>query len=137
MEESNPTAESAKPQVSERTLALVLNRDLLFGARIRQALNSLGLTGRFVRDAEALAEALDGHSTEAAIVIIDMNQATDWDLIARALREASAPPPTLAFGPHVDADGRRAAKRSAIDRIVSNGQFHREMVALIERYRRR
>ena len=44
--------------------------------------------------------------------------------------------PTLAFGPHVDVEGRRAAKAAGVTRIVSNGQFHSDMAGLIERYRR-
>ncbi|MDF3015147.1 MAG: hypothetical protein K0R44_372, partial [Thermomicrobiales bacterium] len=44
--------------------------------------------------------------------------------------------PTLAFGPHVDIEGRRAAKAAGVTRIVSNGQFHTDTVGLIERYRR-
>jgi hypothetical protein len=45
--------------------------------------------------------------------------------------------PTLAFGPHVDIENRRAAKAAGVGRIVSNGQFHSDTAGLIERYRRR
>ena len=40
------------------TLAVVLNRDLLFGSRIRSALKSLGLDARFVTTAEQFVGAL-------------------------------------------------------------------------------
>jgi hypothetical protein len=42
--------------------------------------------------------------------------------------------PLLGFGPHVDVDGRRAAKAAGLTRIVSNGEFHRDLVALVARY---
>src|SRR5215211_582211 len=119
------------------TLAVVLNRDLLFGSRIRSALATLGLESRFVATAEQFIAALSQEPNSVAIGIIDMNGAISWDVI----REAQSSDdvglvPTLAFGPHVDIEGRRAARAAGVTRIVSNGQFHTDMVALIERYRR-
>jgi hypothetical protein len=43
--------------------------------------------------------------------------------------------PTLGFGSHVDIETRRAAKSAGVTRIVSNSEFHRDMPALISRYR--
>jgi hypothetical protein len=120
------------------TLAVVLNRDLLFGSRIRSALKCLGLQTRFVTTAEQFVDALREQPDSVAIGIVDMNGAVSWDVIREGL---SAPNgdgvPTLAFGPHVDVESRRAAKASGVTRIVSNGQFHSDMASLIERYRRR
>jgi hypothetical protein len=121
---------------AERTLALVLNRDLLFGSRIRSALAALGLRGQFVSNSEQFTTALSSHGREFAIAIIDMNGTIDWELLRPGLEGAESPT-TLAFGPHVDVEGRRAAQRAGVSRIVSNGQFDREMVALLDRYRRR
>lgn len=119
-----------------RTIAVVLNRDLLFGSRIRSALSLLGMQGKFAGNTRQLRDLVALHSADVAIVVIDMNGPVEWDALREALGAAD-PPPTLAFGPHVDVEGRRAAKLAGIDRIVSNGQFDREMVSLIERYRRR
>jgi hypothetical protein len=118
-----------------RTLALVLNRDLLFGSRIRSALSALGMQGKFVRNSEQFDAELASSSHAIAIAVIDMNGPVEWDLLRAALGAPDVPP-TLAFGPHVDVEGRRAARIAGIDRIVSNGQFDREMMPLIERYRR-
>lgn len=72
-----------------------------------------------------------------AIGIIDMNNSVSWDVIRDALSRAKGSlAPTLAFGPHVDIEARRAAKAAGVTRIVSNGQFHSDMFVLIERYRR-
>ena len=120
------------------TLAIVLNRDLLFGSRIRSALASLGLEGRFVSTAEEFVGALNEQAGSVAIGVIDMNGTVSWDVIREALSRADGGiVPTLAFGPHVDIDGRRAAKAAGVTRIVSNGQFHGDMAGLIDRYRRR
>jgi hypothetical protein len=130
---SSDDPRSSTPQ--ERTLALVLNRDLLFGSRIRSALSALGMQGKFVKDSKQFNAELVSNSTDVAIAVIDMNGPIDWESLRKGLG-ATAVPPTLAFGPHVDVEGRRAAKMAGIDRIVSNGQFDREMMPLIERYRR-
>jgi methylmalonyl-CoA mutase cobalamin-binding subunit len=120
------------------TLAIVLNRDLLFGSRIRSALASLGLESRFVTTAEQFVAALSDEPGSVAIGIIDMNGAISWDVISEARSRADGGhAPTLAFGPHVDIENRRAAKAAGVSRIVSNGQFHSDTAGLIERYRRR
>ena len=120
------------------TLAVVLNRDLLFGSHIRGALARLGLESRFVATAEQFVGALSQEPNSVAIGIIDMNTQIAWDVIRDARLSGNAGlAPTLAFGPHVDVEGRRAARAAGVTRIVSNGQFHNDMAGLIERYRRR
>src|ERR671913_1661159 len=118
------------------SLAVVLNRDLLFGSRIRSVLTGLGLEARFVATADQFVGALSDEPGSVAIGIIDMNSAISWDAIRDGLSRAQGSlAPTLAFGPHVDIEGRRAAKAAGVTRIVSNGQFHGDMPDLIERYR--
>jgi len=118
--------------------AVVLNRDLLFGSRIRIALAALGLEARFVTTAEQFVSVLREQPGAVAIGIIDMNGVFSWEVIREGLsRPHDNPVPTLAFGPHVDIEGRRAAKAAGVTRIVSNGQFHEDTSGLIDRYRRR
>jgi hypothetical protein len=118
-------------------VAVVLNRDLLFGSRVRSVLSTLGLEARFVANTEQFVAALTALKGASAIGIIDMNSVVAWDALKAALQEIDAAPPTLAFGPHVDVENRRLAKDAGVTRIVSNGQFHREMKELVDRYRRR
>ena len=128
----------AESKSQKPALALVLNRDLLFGSRIRSALKGLGLDARFVSTAEQFVDALRERPESLAISIIDMNDAVSWNVIQEELsRPSDARVPTLAFGPHVDVEGRRAARAAGVTRIVSNGQFHSNTAGLIERYRRR
>jgi len=119
------------------TLAVVLNRDLLFGSRIRSALKSLGLEARFVTTSDQFVDALHEQPGSVAIGIIDMNGAVSWDVIREELSRSNGEHvPTLAFGPHVDVENRRWAKAAGVTRIVSNGQFHADIPGLIDRYRR-
>jgi hypothetical protein len=117
-------------------IAIVLNRDILFGSHIRGALAALGLQARFVPTTDRFVDELDAHGDAAAIGIIDMNGAVAWDTLCQALANTDVPP-TLAFGPHTDVANRRAAKTAGVSRVVSNGQFQRDMARIIDRYRRR
>jgi hypothetical protein len=128
----------AELETQRPTRAVVLNRDLLFGSRIRSALKSLGLEARFVATTEQFVDALHEQPSSVAIGIVDMNGVVSWDVIREELSRPNGDGvPTLGFGPHVDSENRRAAKAAGMTRIVSNGQFHSDMVGLIERYRRR
>jgi hypothetical protein len=119
------------------TLAIVWNRDLLFGTRIRNALVAIGLQPQFVKSAEQFMAALTARYDEVAIVIIDMNDAIPWDDVRATLVACPHAPPIIGFGPHTDAAGRRAAKSAGLTRVISNGQFHKDMTELIDRYLRR
>lgn len=115
---------------------VVLNRDLMFGSRITAAAQSLGLTARFVRDLPALAATLGDANDLPVLAVIDMNAALDWDAVAALVADVGGRVPVLGFGPHVDIEGRRAAKGAGLTRIVSNGEFHRDTAGFIGRYSR-
>ena len=115
---------------------VVLNRDLMFGMRIRQALQSLGYASRFAADTSGFVGLLREMEPPAALGVIDMNGQVDWALIRGVKDDASVPTSILAFGPHVDIDGRREAKAAGVDRLVSNGDFHRDTAGLLRRYAR-
>jgi hypothetical protein len=134
--ENKSPADARELPSPEPTLALVLNRDLLFGSRIRSALAAIGMQGEFVNNGNQFSAALTSHPQDYAVAIVDMNGPVEWGTLGEFLGGADSPP-TLAFGPHVDVEGRRAAKQAGVDRIVSNGQFASETISLIERYRRR
>lgn len=119
-----------------RPAIVILNRDLFFGVRLRQALLADGWEPRIVPGAEALAAALaDGPAP--ALVIVDMAAAPDWPLIEETTSRTVPPTPVLAFGPHKDVQGFRAAKAGGATRVVSNGDFHRDMTGFVRRYARR
>jgi hypothetical protein len=110
---------------------VALNRDVFFGVRLKQLGAALGYAVDLVPDAAGFVQAL--RHPDVALGIIDINAAPDWALIG----DNSGPgnrPPILAFGPHLDVDGLRAAKEAGVTRVVSNGQFHRGAADLITRY---
>lgn len=114
---------------------MVQNRDLMFGSLIRSAVKALGYEARVARDTAGFVAALRELNGRAVLGLIDMNGAVDWERVAVLAGEPGRPP-LVGFGPHVDVEGRRAAKQAGVDRIVSNGDFHRDAAALIGRYAR-
>jgi FixJ family two-component response regulator len=124
------------PGGDDAPVVVVLNRDLMFGSRIRSAMATLGLQVVIKGDTGAFLETARTLGDRAVIAIIDMNGKVDWEVIAAALREDQSLPPVLGFGSHTDVETRRAAKAAGVGRIVSNGQFHADMTAYVQRYRR-
>ena len=115
---------------------VILNRDLMFGSKISSAVKIHGLTPRFVRDTAEFVVTIREASDEAVLGIIDMNGAIDWVQVAALTADPAVATPLLGFGPHVDIDGRRAAKQAGMTRILSNGEFHRDTADMIIRYAR-
>lgn len=109
---------------------VVLNRDLLFGMRIRNVAKSLGYEVEVVGTTSTFVAKLTGEP-HCALGIIDINAGVDWSQIARA---TSSSVPILAFGPHRDVEGLRAAKQAGVRRVISNGEFQRDLPGLINRY---
>ena len=118
-----------------QAIAVVLNRDLMFGSRIRSALTSQRLAAQFARDTPQFIQLLETTEPAPVIGIIDMNSAVAWDDLREALARLDGRVPTVGFGSHLDIETRRAAKAAGVTRIVSNSEFHRDMTALISRYR--
>ena len=124
-------------EASEGSLVVVLNRDLIFGSRIRNALRSLGLGAAFAADTAKFAHLVRSSGPALVLGVIDMNGGVDWQAVRELKDDPTVDVPLIAFGPHVDVAGRRAAKAAGIDRLLSNGEFHRDTLGLLRRYARR
>ncbi len=125
-----PEASTSTP---DRGLVAVLSTDLFFGMRIRTALRQLGFRVAIVKDAVAFVTALTVDEGAASLGIVDFNYPVDWEVIGAA---TGGETPILAFGPHKDVEGFRAAKAAGVSRVVSNGDFTRSLPDLALRYAR-
>ena len=117
---------------------IAINRDVFFGVKLRNLAKELGYDLVLVPGASQLATALETRHATAALIIVDMNvlkEEVDWDLVAQILVDYPEVP-SLGFGSHVDVETRRSAKGAGLSRIVSNGDFHMNAAALIQRYAR-
>lgn len=110
-----------------------LNRDLFFGVRVGNTLRGLGYTVSVVPAAAAFVAKLRETTPPPLLGIIDISAGVDWPIIS-SLTSSEQRTPILAFGPHKDVEGLRAAKSAGVTRVVSNGDFHQQMVELVRRY---
>ena len=118
---------AAAIESTNRTI-VVLNRDLFFSVRIGNLLKAAGYSPIFAKTTSEFVDSLKNN--RPVLGIIDLGAIPDW----AAIQALSAPTPILAFGPHKDADALRAAKSAGVTRVVSNSEFHKNALALVERY---
>ncbi len=113
---------------------VALNSDLFFGVRISNQLKAQGYAVSLRKSSEAFAE--QARTVDAVLGVIDLNAKPDWERIAAFVNEVGEHTPVLVFGSHLDVDGLRAAKAAGARRVVSNGEFHQNMIELVKRYAR-
>ena len=121
----------------DRGEIIVLNRDLFFGVKIGNILRGLGYRVAFVPTTDSFVERLRTGDPSLVLGIIDMGTGVEWPTITGVTGDSGPKIPILAFGSHLDVEGRRAAKAAGVTRILSNGDFHRDMVPLVDRYARK
>jgi hypothetical protein len=112
---------------------VLLNRDLFFGVRIRQVGAALGYQVEITPKSDRFADLLA--APDVALGVIDIGAAPDWEVVQTAIAAGNAAP-VLAFGPHKDVEGLRSAKRAGVNRVISNGEFHKDPGAIMTRYAR-
>jgi hypothetical protein len=115
---------------------VVLNRDLFFGVRIGNLLRSAGYSVFFAQTTPAFIDQIRESRSAPVLGLIDMSAGVDWEAIHALTADPTITTPTLVFGPHKDVEGFRAAKNAGVTRVVSNGDFHRDALALVRRYAR-
>jgi hypothetical protein len=127
---------TASDQTGNLGTVVVLNRDLFFGVRLRELLTGAGYRIVIVPDTATFVEQIKADPAAFTLGLIDMGAGVDWEEIQALDHIESGRPPLLVFGPHKDVDGFRAAKGSGVDRVVANSEFHRNALALVQRYSR-
>ncbi len=132
---SSDSGGSGESQIGRVPLASglvgVLSTDLFFGMRIRTSLRQMGYSVAIAKDVPSFSTLLENDGQQACLGIVDFNYPVDWDAIGE-LKHAGVP--ILAFGPHKDVDGFRAAKKAGVTRVVANGEFSRALPDLALRY---
>ena len=116
-------------RAQDAVVALV--RDLFFSVKIRNELAARGIPVRVVGSSEAFVSA--ARELNPVLGIIDISAGVEWERIAELTERI----PLLAFGPHRDVQGFRAAKAAGVSRVVANSELHAHLLELVDRYARR
>ncbi len=130
----NLSQHEAADKPSSRGAIVVLNRDLFVGVRLGNTLRGLGYAVEFAKETAAFAQRIRAGHPAPILGIVDLGAGVDWEIVRGLTSNPTVATPLLVFGPHMDVDGLRAAKAAGVRRVVSNGEFHRDMVGLVRRY---
>jgi hypothetical protein len=98
-------------------IVLLYCTDLMFGVQLQNMARAAGL--RYV------TARRDAPLPDAGMMVVDLASRGDWE---GAIREAVARGvKVVAFGPHMDAEGRRRAKEAGAARVLANSNLAREL----------
>ncbi len=113
--------------------ALVLTADLVLISQLSGAAMRSGTTVEVAGSIEDLLSKAD--AGEPSLVILDLSHAglVPGDVVGR-LKPLLPAATILAFGPHVHKGRLAAASAAGCDTVMSRGQFHAEMDAILREY---
>lgn len=108
---------------------LLLSADLGCLATVSGAANRAGHELRTSMNAAAIDDKL----TDVGLVVLDLNMASldPGELVPRLRSRLTPDAAILAFGPHVHESKLAAAADAGCDRVLSRGQFHARLDALL------
>lgn len=115
---------------------VVLSRDVFFAMRIRNALKQMSYTTMLAKTEPEFAQMIRAEGEMPALVLIDFNQPVDWTEVSASL--ASVPNVrSVAFGPHADVSGFKAAREAGVTRVMANGTCSKQLPNVVESYSRK
>ena len=121
--DTSETVENASTPTPEPTgVVLLFCTDLMFGVELQSMSRKAGLRPVTLRPGIALPEG--------NILIVDLRARGDWETMIRAAVARNLP--VVAFGPHVDAEGRQKAKAAGASRVLSNGNLARDLPIILK-----
>lgn len=115
-----------------RTVIAVVD-DLFFASKIRGTGEQLGITVRFARSADALAEAA-GRDLPALIICDLHSQKVDPNELAKLLKadEQLRSIPLLGFFSHVQTELQRQAEEAGFDQVLPRSAFSSRLVQILK-----
>jgi hypothetical protein len=101
--------------------ALLYCTDLMFAVQLQNMARKTGYKFANARPNAPLADA--------DVMVVDLGARGDWEA---AVREVSARGvPVIAFGPHMDGEGRKRAKAAGATRVLANSNLARDLPRIL------
>jgi DNA-binding response OmpR family regulator len=111
-------------------LALLLDSDLFFVAKVGATLKQAGYTTQAVRVLADFQRALDVERPAVALVNTAV-RGIDWRGGIAAARAAGVP--VIAFGAHVDLETQAAARSAGATRVIANSKLASDLPGIVAR----
>jgi|GEM_PF-29260 len=119
------------------TTILAVTADLTLRSRIEVTLRNAGVPVRFV-SSSGLGAAL--HGLTPSLLLIDYSALDDagWEAVRAMKRGATTGGgvPLVAYGPHMDLQGRDRARDAGADEVVANSQIASQLLEIVRRHAR-
>lgn len=107
---------------TKQAVALLLYADLMFGVPLQNMARRAGLKPVAVLPGQPLP---DGD-----VLVVDIGARGDWEASVRDAVERNIR--VIAFGPHMDAEGRRKAREAGASRVLANSNMARDLPLILE-----
>jgi CheY-like chemotaxis protein len=111
---------------------IALPADLIFGARIRAAAESVGATVIIAKNPDDVLAKAAGQATRLIILDLDRRGLNIAELITKL--KATSAAPILAYVSHVREDAIREAKQAGADKVIARGAFANQLPDLLKLY---
>ena len=114
-----------KTDMDGAPVALLLCADLMFGVQLQNIARAAGFKPVTLRPGSDVTPG-------AAVLVVNLADITAPRAWEGAIRQAAAiGVSVIAFGPHMDADSRRAAKEAGASRVLANSNLSRDLPAIL------
>jgi DNA-binding response OmpR family regulator len=118
--------------VSRPGVVVALPADLIFGARIRSAAESVGTAVIIARSPEDLLLKLREQPVRLVILDLDRRGLAITEAIQQI--KATSAVPLLAYVSHTQEDAIREAREAGADKVIARGAFAKQLPELLTLY---
>lgn len=116
------SSEGTEEASVRRATVLIFCPDVMFASRVQNLARHAGVRTEMVRPGRPVGKG--------DLLVASFGSGEGW---GQAIREATAAGiPTIAFGPHIDAESRRAARAAGAYRAVNNGNLERALLPVLQ-----
>jgi DNA-binding response OmpR family regulator len=119
--------------MSSDGVVLALPADLIFGARIRAAAESVGANVLIARNPDDLVARLKDNEVRMVILDLDRRGLAIADVVKQV--KAASAAPLLAYVSHTNEGAIREARDAGADRVIARGAFANQLGDLLKVFR--
>ncbi len=115
------TGIDSKGPTPEAPTVLLFCTDLMFGVQLQNMARGAGVRHVTVRPG--------GDLPRGDMMVVDLASRGDWEGAVRQAKSRGIP--VVAFGPHMDSEGRRKAREAGASRVLANSNLTRDLPAIL------
>jgi hypothetical protein len=111
----------SQSQPQDAPVALLFCADLMFAVQLQNMARKTGYRVATARPGAPLPVA--------DVMVVDLGSRGDWEAAIREV--AGRGVPVIAFGPHMDAGGRKRARAAGATRVLANSNLARDLPRIL------